>query len=220
MRYDKPNVFICGASGSGKSTSLRNLDPETTIVLNTEEQELPFRHAGTFKRQRFISDYPSFVKSLDSALVAENCNVIVIESFTSLCEQIREYCEAHYSSDKFAMWAKYKELIRKTLMKCKQPDRHVVFLGIEDVMQDENGRRFKTIAVQGSSKGHIEKEFQIVLWTDVNQSDDGIEYCFKTNGDGLNKAKSPMDMFKTQLIPNDINYVINQINEYYQGETT
>ena len=45
----KPNVIVVGKSGSGKSTSLRNLNPEKTAVLNTERKQLPFKGANKFK---------------------------------------------------------------------------------------------------------------------------------------------------------------------------
>ena len=38
-------VFILGESGSGKSTSLRNLNPDQTIVLQAVKKPLPFRNA-------------------------------------------------------------------------------------------------------------------------------------------------------------------------------
>ena len=45
----KPNIFICGPSGTGKSTSIRNLSPERTVILNTEQKALPFRKGVDFK---------------------------------------------------------------------------------------------------------------------------------------------------------------------------
>src|SRR5258708_14332322 len=36
-------VIVLGESGSGKSTSLRNLNPEETFVLNVLDKPLPFR---------------------------------------------------------------------------------------------------------------------------------------------------------------------------------
>ena len=44
----KPNVIVVGKSGSGKSTSLRNLNPKTTAVINTERKQLPFKGANDF----------------------------------------------------------------------------------------------------------------------------------------------------------------------------
>ena len=45
----KPNIIVVGKSGSGKSSSLRNLNAERTAVLNTERKQLPFRGAKNFK---------------------------------------------------------------------------------------------------------------------------------------------------------------------------
>jgi RNase adaptor protein for sRNA GlmZ degradation len=36
-------VLVIGQSGSGKSTSLRNLDPKTTFIINVLDKPLPFK---------------------------------------------------------------------------------------------------------------------------------------------------------------------------------
>ena len=36
-------VFVVGKSGMGKSTSLRNLNPDETVIINTDQKALPFR---------------------------------------------------------------------------------------------------------------------------------------------------------------------------------
>ena len=79
----KPNIFVVGPSGTGKSSSLRNLNPETTIVLNTEQKALPFRGAGKFKLNVPIPDMDSFHAAFNKAIASTKAKVIVIESFTS-----------------------------------------------------------------------------------------------------------------------------------------
>ena len=37
------SICVCGESGSGKSTSLRNLDPSSTFIISTIAKPLPFR---------------------------------------------------------------------------------------------------------------------------------------------------------------------------------
>ena len=44
----KPNIIVVGKSGSGKSTSLRNLNPKSTAILNVERKQLPFKEAKNF----------------------------------------------------------------------------------------------------------------------------------------------------------------------------
>ena len=36
-------IAIVGASGSGKSTSIRTLDPKTTFIINVASKPLPFK---------------------------------------------------------------------------------------------------------------------------------------------------------------------------------
>ena len=36
-------VFVVGKSGMGKSTSLRNLNPDETVIINTDQKPLPFK---------------------------------------------------------------------------------------------------------------------------------------------------------------------------------
>jgi len=56
----------------------------------------------------------------------------------------------------------------------------------------------------------------IVLWADVVGERDSRKYIFSTQSDGVTNAKSPFDMFPSQ-IPNDLNKVAQRIDEYYSG---
>jgi hypothetical protein len=212
----RPNIFIAGASGSGKSSSLRNLDPESTIIINTERKVLPFRGASRFKKHVMVDSVDKFTASLDKALKSD-CKTIVIESFTSLVELSHTKNVRHgvkTGDGAFESWNQYYYVLHDTILKCKASDKYVVFIGIDEIIQDNELRMIKTVAVQGQLKGKVEKEFEIVLWTHT----DGEKYYFMTNTDGVNKAKSPMSMFESKLIDNDLNFVINQIETYYKEE--
>ena len=221
--YHRPNIFICGSSGSGKSTSLRNLDASRTIILNTEQKQLPFRHARNFKKQMNVDCLAKFHHAFDKALAAD-ADVVVIDSFTSLTEYV--YIDIVRSVEKvgdnvMAAWSKYKDTLHDVLIKAKASDKFVVFIGIDDFIQDDKMRITRTVAVQGSLKGKVEKEFEVCLWTKVIEGDnpaDPQRYTFVTNSDGSNKAKSPMEMFDDQYIDNDLAEVISVIENYYNGE--
>ena len=38
-------IFVVAKSGKGKSTSLRNLNPDETVIVNTDQKPLPFAKA-------------------------------------------------------------------------------------------------------------------------------------------------------------------------------
>ena len=42
-------IAIMGSSGTGKSTSLRNLDPTKTCIINVSKKPLPFKNAKQYK---------------------------------------------------------------------------------------------------------------------------------------------------------------------------
>jgi len=209
-----PNILISGASGTGKSTCLRNLDTATTVILNTERKRLPFRRAKEFNNID-IKSVSEFSTALREAVDNPDVKTIVIDSFTSLSEMVHEYCAAKYEG--YELWAKYKEYLFRFLQGTKVQDKFVVWIGIEDTIQDEHMRVEKITSVQGSLKGKIEKEFEIVLWTKVlsGAADKKPNYVFVTNGDPSNRAKSPMEMFDDQHIPNDLSTVLTEVHEYY-----
>ena len=212
----KPNIFVCGPSGRGKSTSMRNLDPATTVILNTERKALPFRHAKRFDKNMHVTSLGQFQALLRKALGNESIKTIVIESFTSLVEIV--YQSTVDQTEGFEGWAQYYKAIEQILLDSKRDDKTVIFLGLDDDIKDENGVFQKTIAVQGKWFGKVEKEFEIVLWATIESTTEGSAYRFMTNSDGRNSAKSPMGMFYDKYIDNDLNNVLTTIEEYYNDE--
>lgn len=215
----KPNIFIVGPSGSGKSTSLRNLDPETTIVLNTEQKALPFKGGGKFKLNVPISNMNQFHEAFNRALKHESAKTIVIESFTSMIEQQAISSGKSYTG--FDLWGDYKTEIQRILHLSKGTNKYVVFLGIDGVIEGVNGVEERYVYVQGALKKQVEKEFVIVLYTDMITNENGVpEYRFvtnKTKGYEHTGIKSPMDMLPLTM-NNDIAEVIKHIEAYYSED--
>ena len=210
----KPNIIIVGPSGSGKSTSLSSLNPKTTAVLNTERKQLPFKNAKEFMNVP-IKSVSEFHSALDKAMESDKIKTIVIESFTSLIEIIFREADIRYKG--FDVWSYYNKEIDKILDKSKNSDKYVIFTAIDGVYDGDNGVEERYVAVDGNRwKKRVEKEFVIVLFTDVHKGDEGVNYRFRTNTTGRDSAKSPMGMFEDLHIPNNLGKVVEACEEYYK----
>jgi len=215
----KANIFICGASGTGKSTSMRNLDPERTIILNTERKQLPFRGALKFNMNQYIEDWAAFFKTFNKALESDKADVIVIESFTSLVEMI--YKKSNDTFQGFDVWNDYKTKVGDILSMSKNTNKYVIFIGIDMTIDGANGVEERCVAVDGSWKKKVEKEFVIVCYSHMYTDENGNpQYEFITNKqDGFENisAKSPMEMLPLKM-ENDLKVLIEKIENYYKGE--
>lgn len=195
-------VMVCGQSGTGKSTSLRNFSPEDVCIVNVSGKPLPFRN----KHKTFNTDD---YMAIDTALKKAPAKSIVIDDATYLMtgEYMRTANVSGYQ--KFTTLA----LNFYTLVKAAAAlpeDRIVYFMGHIDT--DANGNeKFKTIGKLLDEKITLEGMFTIVLKTVVQ---DG-KYLFSTRNNGQDTVKTPLGMFDDALIENDLSVVDQTIREYY-----
>ncbi len=77
-------------------------------------------------------------------------------------------------------------------------------------------RSIKTVGKMLSDKFDPQALPTVLLYTDVEQTKDGYRYTFVTNRQDSFPAKSPQGMFDTLRIDNDLLYVFEKIDEYYE----
>ena len=209
----KPNIIVAGKSGSGKSSSLRNLDPNTTAVLNTERKQLPFKGANKFKNVA-VPNLATFNSAIEKAMASDEIKTIVVESFTSLIEMI--YREADIRFKGFDVWSFYNKEIDRILNLSKNTDKYIIYLAIDGAYDSDSGVQERFVAVDGNRwKKRVEKEFVCCLFTDNYYGDGGTKFRFRTQSNGNDSAKSPMGMFEDLYIENDLAQVIEKCEEYY-----
>lgn len=195
--------LVIGSSGSGKSTSMRNLDRKTTAIFNVAGKPLPFK--GQFEMMCTVSDVDEIIKSLKRN--ATNCYVIDDSQYLMAFKLIDRWSENGYQ--KYTEIARdFKRLI-DTIIKDTTPDTIVYFLHHTETM-DDGKVKAKTCGKMIDNWLTLEGLFSIVIMAVATDN----KHLFITQSDGTNTCKSPMGMFENP-IDNDLALVDKTIREYY-----
>lgn len=197
-------VLILGASGSGKSTSLRNFEPTEVGVFNVAGKPLPFR-----KKMSYVNNnatYETITASLQKNTL--NCYVIDDAQYLMAFEFFDRAKETGFA--KFADLGNHFYNLLKFIRLWTRDDTIVYLLAHTDV-EDSGCVKMKTLGRMLDEKLCVEGLFSIVLLAETN----GKEHWFTTQSNGRTTAKSPMEMFDFK-IPNDLKMVDNTIREYYE----
>ena len=213
-------VLVLGRSGSGKTYSLKNFQPDEVGIISVEKGRLPFR--SELKTVRV----PAYEKMADIKSAAEanrakyswimniiqkaKTKAVVIDDSQYLL--VNELFDRTYEKgyDKFtSMAANFRNLIH-FVNDLEEDDKIVYFLHHSE--SDTDGReKCKTIGKMLDEKLCIEGCFDIVLYCE--------DHKFFTQSNGQSSAKTPEDMFDLE-IPNDLKAVDMAIREYYGMEAS
>ena len=217
------SVLILGESGSGKSSSLRNLNSTETFVVNVIGKPLPFR--GALSKYKALSSdgiTGNYYATDDTTTIKRILNLInnkrldikilVIDDFgyTITNSFMRKANQKGY--DRFVEIAKDMFDILDIVSNLREGLNCFVMMHTDTDNQGKTKPR--TIGKMIDQYICIEGKFSTVLHTMIV---DGC-YRFLTNNDNQNMAKSPLGMFDSMLIDNDLNFVIETMCEYFNGD--
>ena len=216
--------MILGQSGTGKTASLRNLDPAHTLLIQAVKKPLPFRSKGWtwFDKEAnphgniFVTDQAATIIKL---MRGTKRSVIVLDDFQYILanEFMRRVLDKESGN---AAFAKYNEIAHNAwsiLMAASQlsDDKRVYILG--HTQEDDSGRiKAKTIGKLLDEKITIEGLLTIVLRTAVING----QYLFSTKNNGADTVKAPMGLFEDEHIENDLAAADAAIYSYYDLQTT
>ena len=122
--------------------------------------------------------------------------------------------------DKFTDIAQHAYQVLKTAMNLRD-NLNVVILSHSENIGDSITPmyRMKTLGKMLNSVITLEGLFTYVFFTTILRDDDNNpSYKFVTNSDGTCTAKSPMGLFDSLYIDNDLNYVIECIKKYNEED--
>lgn len=226
-------IAIVGESGTGKSTSLRNLNPEETFIISTTGKPLPFRAwkkkyipikiegknvSGNYYVSSKWDQILKILQIIDKMM--PQIKQVIIDDFQYVLsyEFVDRATEVGYT--KFSELAQHAMEILRYSEKMRE-DCKMIFLTHSENVGDNVNPKFviKTVGKLLSEKVTLEGLFTYIFFTKVSEGDSGrMEYKLITNNDGTCVAKTSLGMFEDLEIDNDLDEIIKVIDAYNEGE--
>lgn len=227
------SIAIVGKSGTGKSSSIneipqlgiKGLKPNETVIINVAGKDLPFRGWKNLYKGD-IQQGGNYIETSDSALITKVINFvssnrpdiknIIIDDaqYIMAFEFMRRAKETGYN--KFSDIGVGISNVISAARTCRK-DLKVFFLWHPE-QDKETGFRMKTVGKMVDDYLTLEGLFTAIFYTKVSKgADNKITYQFVTNNDGEFPAKTPIGMFDSLYIPNDLGIIAETIDKFNEG---
>jgi hypothetical protein len=220
-------IIVEGESGTGKSTSLRNMPVEKSMILAASDKPLPFRNSAAWApRIKVLGDMieiPAWLEKIngprkDGSLTG--IDYVIIEDHTHFQNNrilSEKFGLAGAGQNKYKRWEDFGKDVYSSVFGMAPKLKNIkAIIIMAHVTKDADGMyTFKTFGKMVGNTVDPVSYARIVLHAAVNtdKKEAKDRYVFITNNDGVHEAKSPMDMFPQQ-IPNDLWAAIQAIEAY------
>jgi hypothetical protein len=215
-------IGLMGESGSGKTTAMRNLDPSTTMYIDSDKKGLNFkgwRDKYSVEKKNYIAtDSFSIVKGVLEKVNTEeqfkHIKTVVIDTLNGMMVAEEMRILTTQGGDKRSMWtdlaANGWDIINKALT--LRDDLTVLILCHSETVSDDNGIVKTRIKTNGRKleKLVLESKMTTVIWA-VRKDD---KYKLILSADNVT-CKAPLGAFDTDTLEdNDIVPVLKALEDY------
>lgn len=211
-------ICIMGESGSGKTTSCRNLDPDTTFYIDCDKKGLSWKgwkdQYNEDRKNYWATDDPGMVlqllRGINRSDNASHIKTVVIDTINGVmvAQEMRNLKVQGYGK-----WTDLAQYVWEIFDFCltMRPDVTVIIIAHSITDTDDNGIVFTHIRTNGRKleKIVLESKLTTVLLAECK---DG-QYIFHTRSD-RSSVKAPLGAFDQDEIPNDITQVLKALEEY------
>jgi len=211
-------IGIMGESGSGKTTSMRNLDPETTFYIDCDKKGLSWKgwrsQYNGEKKNYIATDAPATVmnvlKHINEDEQYKHVKTVVVDTINGVMvsEEMR-----NAKVQGFGKWTDLAQYVWEIFDYCltMRDGVTVIIIAHSITDTDDNGIVFTHIRTNGRKleKIVLESKLNVVLLAECK---DG-KYIFHTRAD-RSSVKTPLGAFEEDEIPNDTEAVLKALEEY------
>ena len=211
-------IGIMGELGSGKTTSMRDLDPATTFYIDCDKKGLSWKgwkNQYSFEKHNYMAtdQIGTVAQLLEKISSQENMNhikVVVIDTLNGLmvADEVRRMKEKGFDK-----WQDLAQCVWELLdsLYTFRDDLTIIVVCHSQTQKEDDGYTFTRIKTSGKKldKLSIETKLTTVLYAVAKDGD----YVFKTHANN-STAKTPLGAFEADEIPNNIVDVLKALEEY------
>lgn len=209
-------IIIMGESGSGKTTAMRNLNPEATFYIDCDKKGLNWKgwkkEYSLENKNYMATSSPIQIKALLDKINKEQLKIktIIIDTLNGVMidEEFRRMNEKNYDKWKDLAFSIYDIV---SFANTLREDLAVVCVAHSQTERDDNGYSFTRVKTSGKKldKITIESKVSTVL---LAKCVDG-KYIFETKNNN-STVKTPLGAFEEETIENDIVKVLEALKDY------
>lgn len=205
-----------GESGAGKTTSMRNLNPETTFYVDADKKGLNWKgwkEQYSLDKKNYMSTSDSkMIKSLLNKINAEQTQIetVVIDTLNGIMidEEFARMKEKNYDKWQDLAYSIYDIVAYANTLR---DNLTIVFVAHSQTERDDTGFYFTRVKTSGKKldKIVIESKVSTVLLAKCVDS----KYIFETKNNN-STVKTPLGAFEEETIENDIVKVLEALKDY------
>ena len=211
-------IGIMGESGSGKTTSMRNLDPKSTFYIDCDKKGLSWKgwrsqydfNKLNYQATDLVGTVQLLLQKISTEEKMKHIKVVVIDTLNGLmvADEVRRMKEKGYDK-----WQDLAQCVWQLLdsLYSYRDDLTIIVLCHSQTQKEDDGYTFTRIKTSGKKldKLNVESKLTTVLYA---MCKDG-NYVFKTHADN-STAKTQLGAFEEDEIENDIVKVLDALKEY------
>ena len=195
-------VLLIGKSGSGKSASMRNFKKDEIAIVNVLGKPLPFKNdLNAPKCDNYQTILNSIEKTEKKTIVIDDANYLITTEFMSK-STIKGFDKYNELANNF--WNLIQGI--KNIKGGK-----TVFLIMHEDTDDDGNVKPKTIGKLLDDKVNIQGMFTVCIRSMYENGN----YIFRLKNNGQDCVKTPIGMFESEEMENDLKKVDEIIRDYY-----
>lgn len=203
-------IVVIGRSGTGKTSSLKGLAKADVNLISPTGKEMPFKSD--------IKVVKTDLENLPTVAIAAPAPIVVIDD----TNQFFTFYQGKHALDKdqflvFKTIANTFNVLAERIVSKPTDQNYYVFAHVDT--DDVGNRKFKTTGKFIADNLQPESLTNVVLETIYDDTEGELKDRYKFavhKTEGSSPVKTPEDMFKIDMIPNNLKLVDDTIRKYYK----